>query len=116
MPKLSLPLAPATLHGLRDAFGYDPSVTLTSITTPTLALYGALDRRVDSADSYRHIRVDLSRGGARDVTVKMFHGAGHTLVVSDNGYHASAPERYAPGYPEIMLQWLNDRGFRLQRH
>lgn len=106
MPKLGVPPPPATVSGLRNAFGYDPRPTLTRVTAPTLALYGAKDRKLDSADSYAHMREFLERAGNRDVTVVMFPRAGHTLEVSANGYDADVPERFAPGYPEIVLTWL----------
>lgn len=111
MPKLGVPPPAATVLGLRRAFSYDPTSTLTSVTSPTLALYGANDRKLDSADSFVHMRQYLERGGAHDVTVIMFPGAGHTLEVSANGYAADRPQPFAPGYPEIMLTWLRKRGF-----
>ncbi len=111
MPKLGVPPPPATISGLRKAFGYDPRATLTRVTTPTLALYGANDRKLDSADSYTHMREFLERSGNRDVTVVMFPRAGHALEVSADGYDADPPERFAPGYPEIVLTWLRKRGF-----
>ncbi len=111
MPELSVPPPAATALGLRRALSYDPRTTLTSVTTPTLALYGAQDRKLDSADSFAHMEQYLQRAGARDVTVKMFPRAGHTLEVSTNGYDADVPERFAPGYPDIMLTWLRRRGF-----
>jgi pimeloyl-ACP methyl ester carboxylesterase len=111
MLKLTAPPSPAMAEGLRRAITYDPKTTLTSITTPALALYGALDTRVDSADSARHMREYLVRGGDEDVTVKMYPHAGHPLVVTTNGYYADPPKRYVKGYPEIMLQWLDQRGY-----
>jgi len=111
MPKLGLPPPAATVAGLRNAFGYDPRTTLMSDTTPTLALYGARDRKLDAADSFKHMRGFLKVAGDRDVTVIMFPQAGHTLEVSANGYDADVPERLAPGYPAIVLTWLRKRGF-----
>jgi pimeloyl-ACP methyl ester carboxylesterase len=110
MPKLSVPPPQATADGLRRAFGYDPHATLTGVTTPTLALYGALDRKLDEADSSTHMR-DYLRLGARDVTIVVFPRASHTLVVSENGYDAEPPQRYVSAYPKIMLTWLVRRGF-----
>jgi uncharacterized protein len=110
MPKLAIPPPPAVARGLRRYLDYDPSATLKSVTTPTLALYGALDKKDDSLDSARHMREYLGRHG-NDVTVRIFAHAGHTLVVSKNGYDAEPPERYVPPYPQIMLTWLSARGF-----
>ena len=40
MPKLPVPTPRAVSNGLRNYITYDPSVTLTSTTTPVLALFG----------------------------------------------------------------------------
>jgi hypothetical protein len=111
MPKLDVPPTPAVADGLRHYLDYDPSTTLTSVTAPTLALYGALDRKVDSADSALHMRKYLASRGANDLTIDVFPNAGHTLVVSKNGYDAEPPERYVLPYPRVMLAWLAQRGF-----
>ena len=112
MPKLNLPPTPAVADGLRHYLGYDPSAILTRVRTPTLALYGALDRKVDSADSALHMRKDLTGHAANDATIEIFPNAGHTLVISKTGYDAEPPERYVPQYPRIMLAWLGRRGLR----
>jgi len=113
MPKLDMPPAPGVADGLRRYLSYDPSATLAKVTTPTLALYGALDKKVDSADSARHLRQYLA-GHASDVTVETFPDATHTLVVSKNGYDADPPQHYVPQYPRIMIMWLARRGFTKQ--
>ncbi len=113
MPQLDIPPKPAVADGLRNYLDFDPSTTLTNVTTPTLALYGALDKKVDSADSALHMRKYLSTR-ASDVTIETFPNAGHTLVVSKNGYDAEPPERYVPQYPRVMIAWLAQRGFTKQ--
>ena len=82
-------------------------------STPTLALYGALDRNVDAADSAVHLRAYLRRAGNHDVTIKTYPDAGHQLIVSKSGYNgdAAAPERFVPQYPQIVITWLAARGF-----
>jgi len=116
MPDLgvSIPPPPATIAGLRRFVTFDPERTLLRVSsTPTLALYGALDRNVDAADSAVHLRKYLMRAGDRDVTIKTYQHAGHQLIVSQSGYNgdATAPERFVPGYPQIMIAWLARRGF-----
>lgn len=112
MPKLDVPPSPAVADGLRRYLGYDPSPTLMKVGTPTLALYGALDRKVDSADSARCIQEYLNSRAANDVTVKP--GANHTLVISKTGYEADTPERCVPQYPRVMITWLTERSFLKQ--
>jgi uncharacterized protein len=111
MMNLSTPPPQALAVGLRRAITYDPYATLTHTTTPTLAMYGSRDQKVDSPDSYSHMKAYLRSAGNRDVTVIMFPRASHTLVITKNGFDPEPPERYAAGYPSIMLTWLRQRGF-----
>jgi len=116
MPDLgvSIPPPPSMIAGLRRFVTFDPTHTLLSISsTPTLALYGALDRNVDAADSATHLREYLTRAGDRDVTIETYPNAGHQLIVSKSGYNGdpTLPERFAPGYPQIMIAWLARHGF-----
>jgi len=120
MPDLgiSIPPPPSKIAGLRRLVTFDPTQTLLSVSsTPTLALYGALDRNVDAADSAAHLREYLRRAGDRDVTIRMYPNAGHQLIVSKSGYNgdASPPERFVPGYPQIIITWLAQRGFTRER-
>jgi pimeloyl-ACP methyl ester carboxylesterase len=116
MPELgiSIPPPPSKIAGLRRFVTFDPTHTLLRVSsTPTLALYGALDRNVDAADSATHLREYLTRAGDRDVTIKIYQNAGHQLVVSKSGYNGdpTLPRRFVPQYPQIMLVWLAQRGF-----
>lgn len=116
MPDLgiSIPPPPTMIAGLRRFVTFDPTHTLLSVgSTPTLALYGTLDRNVDSADSAAHLREYLTRAGDRDVTIRMYPHAGHQLIVSKSGYNGdpTPPERFVPEYPQIMISWLAQRGF-----
>jgi pimeloyl-ACP methyl ester carboxylesterase len=116
MPDLgiSIPPPPSMVAGLRRLVTFNPTPTLLRVSsTPTLALYGALDRNVDAADSAAHLREYLARAGDRDVTIKTYPNAGHQLIVSKSGYNGdpSLPERFVPGYPRIMITWLTQEKF-----
>jgi pimeloyl-ACP methyl ester carboxylesterase len=120
MPDLgiSIPPPPSMIAGLRRFVTFDPTQTLLSVSsTPTLALYGVLDRNVDAADSATHLREYLARAGDRDVTIKTYPNSGHQLIVSRSGYNGEPllPERFVPGYPQIMIIWLTERGFTKKR-
>ena len=104
MPDLgiSIPPPPSKIAGLRRFVTFDPTHTLLSVSsTPTLALYGALDRNVEADDSAAHLCKYLRRAGDGDVTIKMYPNAGHQLIVSKSGYNGdpTPPERYVPDYP-----------------
>lgn len=120
MPQLgiSIPPPPSMIAGLRRFVTFDPTHAWISVaSTPTLALYGALDRNVDAADSALHLREYLTRAGNRDVTIKTYPNAGHQLIVSKSGYNGdpSLPERFVSGYPQIMIAWLAQRSFTTER-
>src|SRR5215470_14442558 len=120
MPDLgiSIPPPPAKIAGLRRFVTFDPTETLLNVSsTPTLALYGALDRNVDAAHSAEQLRAYLKRAGDRDVTIKIYPNAGHQLIVSKSGYNGDAtpPKRFVADYPQIMLTWLAARGFTTER-
>jgi pimeloyl-ACP methyl ester carboxylesterase len=114
MPQLglSLPPPPSVVAGLRRAINFDPTNVLLHVTVPTLALYGTLDRNVDAADSATHLREYLTRAGDRDFKIETYTHVGHLLEISKTGYNGDQepPERFAPGYPAIMITWLSQRG------
>ncbi len=112
-PKLGFPPPAAAAAGMQRELLFDPTETLEKVRTPTLALFGALDRNVDVTHAPARFKADFARSGMRDFTIHLYHDAGHTLKASSTGFNgeASPPERLTSGYPEIMVQWLRQRGF-----
>jgi hypothetical protein len=110
-PNLHLPLQGAAAAGWRNFACYDPRRTLMHVTTSTLALYGTNDRAVDVPHASQTLRADFAKAGMSDLTMRMYRGAAHTLVLSGNGFVPDVPARYAQGYPKIMIDWLAHRGF-----
>ncbi|HUY41189.1 MAG TPA: alpha/beta hydrolase [Candidatus Dormibacteraeota bacterium] len=111
-PGFTVPPAAALLAALRASLIYDPAATLDRVRTPTLALFGALDKNVDASDSAARYRNAFKQSGMTDFTIITFAHAGHLLVDSRTGYEdqSSLPVHYL-GYPEAMLHWLEARGF-----
>jgi uncharacterized protein len=112
-PDLGFPPPPAAAAARQRELIYDPTETLEKLSTPTLALFGALDRNVDVKNAPALFRADFARGAMRDFTLKIYRDAGHTLKVSKSGFNgeASTPERFTAGYPQVMIDWLRQRGF-----
>lgn len=110
---LKFPIPPALKAGYRRLVTYDPAATLRRVKTPTLAVFGALDRNVDVPHATRTFAADFRASGMTDFTMRVYPQAGHVLKVSRTGYGGdySKPERFVAGYPEIMLDWLRARGF-----
>jgi uncharacterized protein len=110
---LGFPPPAAAAAARRRELVYDPAETLEKLGTPTLALFGALDRNVDVTNAPALFKAAFSRGVMRDFTLQIYRDAGHTLKVSATGFNGepSEPERLTAGYPQIMIQWLRQRGF-----
>jgi pimeloyl-ACP methyl ester carboxylesterase len=102
------PLSEPYLSGWRRYLSYDPATILARVRTPTLALFGARDRKVDVHHDAPALIAAYARSGT-PLTVKWFPDAGHTLEVTPNGFDLANPQRYSRGFPEIMLQWLRER-------
>ncbi len=96
------------LSGWRHYLSYDPAGVLARVRTPTLALYGVRDRKVDVHHDAPLLIAAYAKSGTR-LTVKWFSDAGHTLKVTPNGFELANPERYSRGFPDVMLQWLREQ-------
>jgi hypothetical protein len=103
---------PAKSRGMQRELVYDPTETLEQLRTPTLALFGVLDRNVDVANAPTLFRSDFTRSGMRDFTIRIYRDAGHTLKVSVTGFNGepSQPERLTAGYLQVMIHWSRQRG------
>ncbi|HEV3091810.1 MAG TPA: alpha/beta hydrolase [Candidatus Cybelea sp.] len=101
-------LAEPYLSGWRRYLSYDPGGVLARVRTPTLALYGFRDRKVDVHHDAPILIAAYAKSGTR-LTVKWFSNAGHTLKVTANGFEVANPERYGRGFPDVMMQWLRER-------
>jgi hypothetical protein len=110
---LKLPPTATEVAGLQELLLYDPVTTLQKVKTPTLVLFGALDRNVDVAHASVALRLDFAHAGMKDFTERLFKDAGHTLKVSATGFNdqPTKPERLTKGYPQVMIQWLRRRSF-----
>ncbi len=112
-PGMTAPPSAPMLAALQGALIYDPTQTLQRVRTPTLAIFGALDRNVDAHASAAGLRVAFGRAGMTDLTIVTLPGANHFLVRSSTGYEddALSPVRFADAYPQDMIAWLAERGF-----
>jgi alpha-beta hydrolase superfamily lysophospholipase len=99
------------LSGWRRFLSYNPADTLGQVRTPTLALYGGRDTKVDVRHDVPMIEAAFRRAGMRDLTVRWFADAGHTMKISSNGFDDAKPIAYSRGYPIVMLDWLSKHGF-----
>ena len=112
-PNMTLPPPAPVLEGMRRADVFDPQPFLVRVTSPTLALYGAHDRAVDVAHDSPQLEADFKRAGMKDLTVKVYPGAGHSLFLSPTGYRDDTKPSWqlVPDYSTITIDWLRERSF-----
>ena len=79
---------------------FTPLPDLKRVTCPVLGVWGEADPLTDAPKAASAMREALSKGGNRDLTVKIFPNAGHSLM--------ETPSRkgMAPGVFAFLRQWL----------
>lgn len=79
---------------------FSPLPALSRVTCPVLGVWGEADPLTDAPKAAGAMREALSKGGNRDVTVKIFPHAGHSLM--------ETPSRkgMAAGVFDYLRQWL----------
>jgi len=111
-PHKQFPPSKELAEAQRRSLLYDPQPILRQVKTPTLALYGLLDRSVDASHDSAVLRAEFAKAGMHDFTLQVYKNAGHPLGVTTTGYDEDGlPRRYVQGFPGIMLSWLKTRGF-----
>ena len=78
---------------------FSPLPALRNVKVPVLGIWGEADPLTDAPKAARAMRDALSKGGNRDVTVKIVPNAGHSLM--ETSRKGMAPEVF--GY---LRQWL----------
>ena len=83
-PYSSLPAeaGPANPDDNRRFLFLDPVPIWQKVTVPVLAIWGDKDMNLPAEQSKETIRIALKTAGNRDVTLKMFANADHTLVLT----------------------------------
>jgi dienelactone hydrolase len=92
-------------------FHYEPMPTLRASTTPQLWVLGADDLDAPSAETSRRIKSLIAQG--KDYTLAVYPGAEHGITeyeLNANGERVST--RYAPGYFQMMADFIRDGRIR----
>jgi uncharacterized protein len=84
----------------QHVLAFSPLPALSRVTCPVLGVWGEADPLTDGPRAASAMREALSKGGNKDVTVKVFRQAGHSLM--------ETPSRkgMAPGVFDFLRQWL----------
>jgi pimeloyl-ACP methyl ester carboxylesterase len=89
--------------------GYDPLPALEGVTCPVLAVFGEFDVSTPVQQTIENYEKASGKSGNTDVTLKVFPGADHALLVWPK---PDAPEHWpvlAPGFLDMMQQWIRGR-------
>lgn len=89
---------------------------LVQLRQPTLAIFGDQDIQVDWHTSVQVYKESFAKAGNRDLTIKIYPGAGHNLYRDpEKEGKTSGRSQFVDGYLDLMVQWLRTRGFTTQR-
>jgi pimeloyl-ACP methyl ester carboxylesterase len=87
----------------------DPVPIWEKVAVPVLAMWGGNDINLPVERSKDIISTALKTAGNRDVTLKIFANADHTLVLTRPRDAPWDFPRYAPGYFDLMASWIHQR-------
>jgi dipeptidyl aminopeptidase/acylaminoacyl peptidase len=90
---------------------FNPITLIEKITIPVLAIFGEKDTQIDPFQGAEAYEKALKKAGNRFYRVKLFPEADHGIIIAKTGCLKEQRERYrssyAPGYIELMQNWLN---------
>jgi pimeloyl-ACP methyl ester carboxylesterase len=96
-------------QGEKEFLSFDPVPVWAKVRVPVLSMWGELDLLVPAETSRAILARALRKGGNRDYTLKIFPGASHGLSVIRGLDEPWDWPRLAPGYQELMVEWLLKR-------
>jgi pimeloyl-ACP methyl ester carboxylesterase len=99
------------LQFIRPLILYDPAAAIRQIKLPVLALFGELDNNILAEKNRAAWEAALKDGDHRDYTLRILPKANHALLEAKVGNNAEMKslQRFVPGYPAIVLDWLSKR-------
>jgi dipeptidyl aminopeptidase/acylaminoacyl peptidase len=86
---------------------YDPLPTAARVRQPVLILQGATDRQV-TADQAPELEAAIRGGGNRDVTLHVFPGVNHLMLLDPDGSPTGYARLRSPRVPREILGTLAD--------
>src|SRR5215475_7866023 len=86
---------------------YDPMPALEKVKCPVLAIFGELDTSNPVAETTANYRKGLRKAGNKDVTIKVFPNADHSLLVWPKPNDQANWPVLAPGYLDALTNWIN---------
>lgn len=98
---------------------YNTEPVLSQVKVPVLAIFGEKDRLIPVKESVEKMKKIFASSGNKDVTIKVFPNAGHGIqiiegegqkLIPSGGHKPPAkPPTPAPGYWELVVDWITNR-------
>jgi pimeloyl-ACP methyl ester carboxylesterase len=85
---------------------YDPLPALEKVKCPVLAVFGELDTQTPVAETTATYRKGLSKARNKDVTIRVFPNADHSLLVWPKPNEQTHWPVLAVGYLDAMTNWI----------
>jgi dienelactone hydrolase len=107
----AFPLPPETSHYWtfsRRIASYRPLDHWSRVAVPVMLVYGELDQRVPARESATRIAEAYSRSRGAQPEVRIYPGADHTFRLRPAGTGKFEWPRSAPGYPDAVIEWVQD--------
>jgi len=90
---------------------FNPITLIEKITIPVLAIFGEKDTQIDPFQGAEAYEKALKEAGNRFYREKLFPEADHGIIIAKTGcmkeQRARYRSSYAPGYIELMQNWLD---------
>jgi hypothetical protein len=96
---------------IRRLYFYDPAPTLRQLHTPTLALFGELDKNILADKNKAAWESALRAAGNRDYTLRILPRANHLMLEAKSGSNAEMPalRGFVPEYAATVRDWFATR-------
>jgi predicted dienelactone hydrolase len=89
--------------------GYDPMPAFATMTTPFLAIFGALDTFTPVDETIANYHKGLAKAGNRHYTIEVFPGADHFMLVWPKAGDAAHWPVLPAGYLDLMTTWVSNQ-------
>jgi pimeloyl-ACP methyl ester carboxylesterase len=87
---------------------FNPVTLLQKIKIPVLAIFGENDTQIDPRQGAEAYQSALEKAGNPFFRIALFPGANHGILLSETGCMKDWGRNrgYAPGYLDLMIEWL----------
>ena len=86
---------------------FDPRPIASSLRIPILLVFGGNDHLIPLEGTIAAWTDSLTRAGNTEFDIEVFPEAGHGIRIGDE--HHEAGSGWAPGYPEVVGEWIRAR-------